>query len=115
MSTPLRASTTAGLFFMSNTRNSFRYTCRAGRQRFVSHGRRGFRYLSVTLRNLSAPLKIRHVDLLLSTYPVAQVGSFACSDETLSKVWEVAAYTVQLCMLDTYVDCPAYEQVYWVG
>ncbi len=104
-----------GLFFMSNTRNSFRYTCRAGRQRFRSHGRRGFRYLSVTLRELSAPLKIRHVDTLLSTYPVAHVGSFACSDETLSKVWEVAAYTVQLCMLDTYVDCPAYEQVYWVG
>lgn len=104
-----------GLFFMSGTRNSLRYTCRAGRQRFVSHQRRGFRYLSVTLRELSAPLKIRHIDTLLSTYPVAHVGSFACSDETLSKIWEVAAYTVRLCMLDTYVDCPAYEQVYWVG
>lgn len=104
-----------GLFFMNGTRNSFRYTCRAGRQRFVSHQRRGFRYLSVTFRELSAPLKVRHIDTLLSTYPVSRVGSFACSDATLSKIWEVAAYTVQLCMVDTYVDCPAYEQVYWVG
>jgi hypothetical protein len=41
--------------------------------------------------------------------------SFHCSDETLNKIWEVGAYTVRLCMLDTYVDCPAYKQVYWVG
>jgi hypothetical protein len=51
----------------------------------------------------------------VATYPVEAVGHFASSDETLNKIWEVAAYTVKLCMLDTYVDCPTYEQVYWVG
>ena len=104
-----------GLFFMSRTRNSFRYTCRAGRQTFTSHQRRGFRYLSLTVRQLTAPLNIRYLSAHLSTYPVTQTGHFACSDDALTKIWEVAAYTVQLCMLDTYVDCPAYEQAYWVG
>lgn len=105
----------AGIFWTWHLRNSFRYTAKAGRQIFTSHMRRGFRYGSFTFRNLSGPLKIRHVSTLLATYPVEARGRFAASDETLTKIWQVAAYTVQLCMLDTYVDCPAYEQVYWVG
>jgi hypothetical protein len=104
-----------GIFWTWNLRNSFRYTCRAGWQRFTSHQRRGFRYGAFTFRNLQRPLKIRYIGTHLATYPVAARGHFAASDETLTKIWEVAAYTVQLCMLDTYVDCPAYEQVYWVG
>jgi hypothetical protein len=105
----------AGIFWTWNLRNSFRYTAREGRQTFKSHLRRGFRYGSFTFRNLGRPLRIRHLNTLLATYPVEKRGHFAASDETLTKIWEVAAYTVQLCMLDTYVDCPAYEQVYWVG
>lgn len=104
-----------GIFWTWNLRNSFRYTAKEGRQTFTSHYRRGFRYGSFTFRNLSGPLKIRHINTLLATYPVEARGRFAASDETLTKIWQVAAYTVQLCMLDTYVDCPAYEQVYWVG
>lgn len=104
-----------GIFWTQNLRNSFRYVCREGLQSFTSHQRRGYRYASLTFRNLSRPLYIRHVSTLLSTYPVEARGSFACSDETLTKIWNVSAYTVQLCMLDTYIDCPAYEQVYWVG
>jgi hypothetical protein len=104
-----------GIFWTMNTRNSFRYVCREGRQVFRSHERRGFRYLSLTVRAFDRPLRIRHISNYMATYPVAQVGHFACSDETLTKIWEVGAYTVRLCMLDTYVDCPTYEQVYWVG
>jgi hypothetical protein len=104
-----------GIFWTRNLKNSFRYVCREGHQVFTSHQRRGFRYGSFTFRNLSRPLKIRHLNALMATYPVEANGHFACSDPTLTKIWEVGAYTVQLCMLDTYVDCPAYEQVYWVG
>ncbi len=104
-----------GIFWTMNTRSSFRYICREGRQQFRSHERRGFRYLSLTLRAFDRPLRIRHIANYAATYPVAHVGHFACSDDTLNKIWEVGAYTVQLCMLDTYVDCPTYEQVYWVG
>lgn len=104
-----------GIFWTRNLRNSFRYTAIEGRQVFTSHERRGFRYGSFTFRNLSRPLKIRHITHLMATYPVEAKGRFHSSDETLNKIWEVGAYTVRLCMLDTYVDCPAYEQVYWVG
>ncbi len=104
-----------GIFWTRNTRSSFRYVCRAGQQTFTSHERRGLRYGSFTFRNFSRPLKIRHVTHKVATYPVVARGRFHSSDETLNKIWEVGAYTVRLCMLDTYVDCPTYEQVYWVG
>lgn len=104
-----------GIFWMRNLRNSFRYICREGRQVFTSHERRGFRYVSFTFRDFSRPVRIRHISHRKATYPVEARGAFHCSDETLNKIWEVGAYTVQLCMLDTYVDCPGYEQVYWVG
>ena len=105
----------SGIFWTRHTRNSFRYICRGGHQVFTSHERRGFRYGSFTFRNLSRPLKIRQITHRMATYPVEAKGSFHCSDETLNKIWEVGAYTVRLCMLDTYVDCPSYEQVYWTG
>lgn len=108
-----------GIFWTMNTRSSFRYVCREGRQVFRSHERRGFRYLSLTVRAADGatgrPIRIRRIANYVATYPVAEVGHFACSDETLNKIWQVGAYTVRLCMLDTYVDCPTYEQVYWVG
>ena len=105
----------SGIFWTRHTRNSFRYICREGHQVFTSHERRGFRYGSFTFRNFSRPLKIRQITHRMATYPVEAKGSFHCSDETLNKIWEVGAYTVRLCMLDTYIDCPSYEQVYWVG
>lgn len=104
-----------GIFWTRNTRSSFRYVCREGHQVFTSHERRGLRYASLTFRNLTRPMKIRHVTHKMATYPVEAKGNFHSSDETLNKIWEVGAYTVRLCMLDTYVDCPTYEQVYWVG
>ncbi|GCE19835.1 family 78 glycoside hydrolase catalytic domain [Dictyobacter kobayashii] len=108
----------SGIFWTDMLRNSFRYTCRAGHQTFRSHQRRGYRYASLTFRFpafTSTPIKLYNVRTLLNTYPVERRGSFACSDALLSNIWDVAAYTVQLCMEDTYVDCPAYEQVFWVG
>ncbi len=107
-----------GIFWTDGLRNSFRYVCRAGYQLFRSHQRRGFRYVSLTFRwntATDAPIKLYNVRCLLSTYPVEQRGSFSCSDALLTNIWEVATYTVRLCMEDTYVDCPAYEQVFWVG
>ncbi len=105
----------SGIFWTHLVRNSLRYVCRAGRQTFRSSVRRGFRYVSLTIRGASGPLKIYNVRLLLSTYPVERRGRFTCNEIALTRIWEVAAYTAQLCMEDTYTDCPTYEQTFYVG
>jgi len=98
-----------------NLRNTIRYTSKEGWQRFHSTVVRGFRYAQVTVRNASRPVKIREIRCLQNTYPVLNVGSFKCSDELLNSAWEIGRRTARMCMEDTYVDCPAYEQSFWVG
>ncbi|WP_373231565.1 family 78 glycoside hydrolase catalytic domain [Cohnella sp.] len=95
--------------------NTFRYTCREGRQSYVSFVRRGLRYLTLTVRGAARPAKVYEVKLLQSNYPLANVGRFRSSDPLLNDIWLISRDTTRLCMEDTFVDCPAFEQVYWVG
>ena len=98
-----------------DNRNGMRYITRQGVNQFTSLKRRAQRYLFVTLRNQHAPVQIRNVHLVESTYPVHAIGSFTCSDPRLDKIWEISTRTLKLCMEDTYTDCPLYEQTHWVG
>jgi len=95
--------------------NTLRYVSKAGLQRFHSIVRRGFRYALLTIRGMKAPVKIRGLRCLLNTFPVAERGDFLCSDPLLNQIWRMCRYTTRLCMEDTFVDCPAYEQTLWVG
>lgn len=96
-------------------RNGMRYITRTGLNRFTSTKRRSGRYLFITLRSLTAPVRIRRLQVIESTYPVDWVGNFHCSDARLEKIWEISARTLKLCMEDTFTDCPLYEQTLWVG
>lgn len=96
-------------------KNSLHYVTKAGANRFTSLKRRSGRFVFVTLRGFKKPVKIRHVNLIESTYPVNPIGSFCCSDETLNNIWEISNRTLKLCMEDAFTDCPLYEQTLWVG
>jgi len=98
-----------------NLRNTIRYVAKDGWQRFNSVVRRGFRYAQVTIRNFDRPVRIREIRCLLNTYPVQRQGDFQSSDALLNRIWQISADTTQMCMEDTFVDCPAYEQGFWVG
>jgi len=95
--------------------NTLRYKTKEGRQTYHSFIRRGFRYVMITIRNLTSPMKFYSIKTYLSTFPVAEVGTFHSSDYLLNRIWEISRDTERLCMEDTYVDCPAYEQTFWVG
>ena len=47
--------------------------------------------------------------------PRPQGPSFACSDPTLTQIYEVGLRTVDLCATDAYIDCPTREQRAWTG
>jgi hypothetical protein len=95
--------------------NTLRYISVTGRQQYESVVRRGFRYAMLTIRNLEKPCRIYAVHAELSTFPVAAIGRFECSDYKLNRIWEISKNTTLVCMEDTFVDCPAYEQTFWVG
>ncbi|GIV09916.1 MAG: hypothetical protein KatS3mg019_2007 [Fimbriimonadales bacterium] len=98
--------------------NTFRYITRRGWQRFFSVVKRGFRYATVTLRfpeGVSEPVRLRRVSCLHSVYPYEARGAFTCSDPLLNRIYELSRETVRLCSEDTFIDCPTYEQTFWVG
>lgn len=99
----------------SGNRNGLRYITKAGVNRFTSLKRRSGRYLFLTLRNHHSPVRLRHLQVVESTYPIHAQGSFNCSDARLDRIWEISTRTLKLCMEDTFTDCPLYEQTHWVG
>ena len=96
-------------------RNGMRYTTKEGINRFTSVKRRSGQYLFVTLRNQQAPLEIKHLRIVESTAAVKAEGSFESSDPLLNRIWKMSERTLQLCMEDTFTDCPLYEQTLWIG
>jgi len=105
-----------------DNRNSLRYITHEGKNHFISLKRRAGRYLFITLRcglpgcsSEPAAVELRLVRMIETTYPVEHRSGFACSDASLERIWQISARTLELCMEDTFTDCPLYEQTYWVG
>lgn len=92
-----------------------RYRCRPGRQQHTFFSWKGFRYVLAVFRDVRRPMKVRRLAYRFTSYPVEPRGAFACSDPLLDRVWQVGAYTQQLCMHDAYMDCPWREQAQWWG
>ncbi len=43
------------------------------------------------------------------------MGDFECSDRLLNCMWNVGRYTMQMSMLDHFVDCPWRERTICAG
>jgi hypothetical protein len=69
----------------------------------------------VTIRETAGPVRLHNLVFHQSNYPAPEVGRFQCSDALLNDIWEISRHTTRVCMEDTFVDCPTYEQVFWVG
>jgi hypothetical protein len=102
----------------SNSREaqSIRYRCRPGSQCWESFHFVGMRYVLVVFRNIeSKPLKIRRLAVRQVHSALENIGQFQCSDERLTKIWEVGRRTQLNCSFDAFVDCPWREQAMWWG
>ena len=95
--------------------NSIRYIAGEGRQSYTVFQRRGFRYILMILDGGGGRAQIEDIHIRERLYPTRDAGRFNCSDERLNRIWDISSRTVSLCMEDTYVDCPAFEQTYWTG
>lgn len=75
----------------------------------------GFQYVQATIRNCETPLHIFKIATNFTSYPVGNRGKFSCSDNLLNSIYDISAYTLQCCMLDSYEDCPSREQRQWTN
>ena len=91
-----------------------RYFTRQGLQTWSMWGWHGMRYLEVRMTGNKVPVRF-HAGLIFSTANLQRAGSFESSDPLLNKLWQMGAYTFQLCTLDGTMDCPTREQSEFAG
>lgn len=98
---------------IGDTRYTDRILLKKGRLEWHSFEPRAFRYLQIEFRRCTKPVALEYVRVNQTTYPVQQTGSFECSDDLVNDIWKAGVYTTQLCMEDTYLDCPWRERAQW--
>ena len=87
-----------------------------GAQRlFVPMDFRTYRYLQLDVEAGAEPLVVEDLSGVFTGYPFKENASFASNDPELARIWTVGWRTARLCALETYVDCPYYEQLQYVG
>jgi alpha-L-rhamnosidase len=92
-----------------------RYVARPGPQVFERFEWCAIRWMQVVVRNVDTGIVVTGLGARTENYPVEARGSFTCSDPFLTKLWEVGAYTLRMCMHDAWIDCPSREQRQWLG
>ncbi|MEJ0056620.1 MAG: alpha-L-rhamnosidase N-terminal domain-containing protein [Bacteroidota bacterium] len=76
---------------------------------------RAFRFVQVDITTAREPLVIEKVGSWFTGYPFIKNSSFAASDPALTKVFDIGWYTARLCAYETYMDCPYWERLQYIG
>lgn len=84
-------------------------------QEFTSLWWRTFRYIQLTIYTKSAPLTIHDVYGTFTGYPFVNQSKLITTDTELTKIFDVGWRTARLCAFETYMDCPYYEQLQYIG
>lgn len=76
---------------------------------------RTYRYVQLDIETGAEPLTVEDLSGVFTGYPFKEKASFSSDDAELARIWTVGWRTARLCAIDTYVDCPYYEQLQYVG
>jgi alpha-L-rhamnosidase len=98
---------------LGDTRYTDRIMLKRGALAWQSFEPRAFRFLQIEFRRCAKPVALQYVRVNQTTYPVEVTGRFECDDRLLNEIWAAGVYTTQLCMEDTFIDCPWRERAQW--
>jgi hypothetical protein len=76
---------------------------------------RVFRFVKLTVETGADPLHISDFFNHYTAYPFELNARFESDDPSLEPIWEASWRTARLCALETYMDCPYYEQIQYIG
>ena len=72
---------------------------------------RTFRFVRLTVRTAEDALTLCSFTYEETGYPLEARSIVHTSDPSLSSIWDISLRTLRRCMLETYMDCPFYEQL----
>ena len=93
------------------------YLTEGGNRSYSTLWFRTARYLQVSYEIGDDPLHLTSLEVEEIAYPFAVRGSFTSPEASrrIDEIVEVGWRTARLCAQETYVDCPYYEQLQYVG
>lgn len=87
----------------------------SNRQEFTSLLWRTYRYIQLTIDTKDEPLVIDDVFGTFTGYPFTNQATLTADNPYLSKMLDIGWRTARLCAFETYMDCPYYEQLQYIG
>ncbi|MFN3136234.1 MAG: alpha-L-rhamnosidase N-terminal domain-containing protein [Allomuricauda sp.] len=84
-------------------------------QEYTSLTYRTYRYVEVDVQTQNEPLIINDIYGTFTGYPFQMKANLISDNEELSDMMEIGWRTARLCAVDTYMDCPYYERLQYVG
>ena len=75
---------------------------------------RTFRFVSLRLTTKAAPAVLHAPTFCRTGYPLTRDSNVHSSVPWVDALWSMCVETLQNCMLDTYMDCPYYEQLQYI-
>jgi hypothetical protein len=73
------------------------------------------RYVEISAETKSQPLVIKRVILTQTCYPLDSEYTFESSNNKLESIVPLMKRSLEMCMHETYMDCPYYEQLMYAG
>lgn len=73
------------------------------------------RYVEIAVQTQSEPLILQSLALLETRYPLEMESHFQSDDARLETLIPMMTRALQMCAHETYMDCPYYEQLMYVG
>lgn len=112
--------------WIKNNRNEFKGKIFKGRtdsilsngkenQEFTSLTWRTYRYLQLKVYTEDTPLTINDLYATFTGYPFTLEAKVETDNTEIKKILKIGWRTARLCAVDTYMDCPYYEQLQYIG
>jgi len=77
---------------------------------------RAYRYVQLTVKTGEQPLQLDRLAFRQTRYPFDKQGNFeTASNDDIEPILDASWRTLELCALETYMDCPYYEQLQYIG
>lgn len=84
-------------------------------QSFTTLAYRTFRYVEVKIETKDTPLKLEDIFSTFTGYPFQQKAKLNTDKTEIKQILNLGWRTARLCAMDTYMDCPYYEQLQYIG
>lgn len=91
------------------------FTDGSGAQTFSPLSYRTYRFVEMSITTAGDPLVIDDISAVAVAYPFRQKAILETPLATMDTIMDIGWRTARMCAMDTYMDCPYWEQLQYIG